>query len=151
MVCRLTLNKSSFARHHSTVKQLLDRLASLRRLFLEAVDLDAASYDSVVAALKLPKKTEAEQAARRRAIESASKPAAEVPLGTAELAAEVLGAIEALRTITIPQAASDLAVALAMAEAARSGAIENVNANLPAIHDPAWVTEIEAKLKKVQS
>src|SRR5207249_1898175 len=149
MVCRLTLKKNSFIEHHSTVRQSLDFLASLRRRFLEAVDLDAASYDSVIAAHKLPKSNEAERDARAQAIEAASKKAAEVPLQTAELAAETASLLESLRPITIPLASSDLAVALAMAEAARSGAIENVHANLPSIHDPAWVEEIQVKVRKV--
>jgi glutamate formiminotransferase/formiminotetrahydrofolate cyclodeaminase len=149
MVCRLTLKRNSFIEHHSTVRQSRDFLASLRRRFLEAVDLDAASYDSVIAAHKLPKSNEAERDARAQAIEAASKKAAEVPLQTAELAAETASLLESLRPITIPLASSDLAVALAMAEAARSGAIENVHANLPSIHDPAWVEEIQVKVRKV--
>src|SRR5207248_8159618 len=112
------------AEYHSTVQQALDRLAALRLRFLEAVDLDAASYDSVIAAFKLPKSSEAERAARGRAVEVASKKAAEVPLRTAELVAETATLLESLRPVILPQAASDIAVALVMAEAAGSGAVE---------------------------
>jgi len=33
-----------------------------------------------------------------------------------------------------------------MAEAALKGAVENVRANLPSIHDARWVAEMETKL-----
>ena len=62
-------------------------------------------------AFKLPKSTEAEQAARDRAIEAASKQASAVPMDTAELAAEVTREVASLVGCTIPQAASDLSVA----------------------------------------
>src|SRR5271157_2189940 len=109
MVCGITLKKKSMAAHHPTVQEARERLANLRRKLMESVDRDAASYEAVMAAYKLPKQTDAEQTARERAIEEASKQAATVPLETAELAMEVGRVVESLRTVTAPQAASDLA------------------------------------------
>jgi len=113
------------------------------------VDRDAASYEAVRAAMKLTKSTEAQKAARARAIEEASKVAARVPLETAELAREARRVIESLRATTIPQAASDLSVALCLAEAAERGAAENVRANLPAIRDREWLERIESRLREL--
>jgi methenyltetrahydrofolate cyclohydrolase len=96
--------------------------------------------------MRKPKGTEDEQAERARAIEEASKSAALVPLETAELASETKRRVQELRGITFAGAASDLAVALHMAEAAIRGAVENVRANLPSIHDAHWVAEMEKKL-----
>jgi len=109
----------------------------------------ARSYEAVLAAYKRPKSTETERAARGRAVEAASREAATVPLETAELAAESARLVEALRSITIPQAASDLVVALRLAEAALAGAAENVRANLPSIQDREWIRQVEAKLEKL--
>jgi len=127
----------------------LSRLSSLRDRLLNNVDRDARSYEAVLAAYKLPKSTETERAARGRAVEAASREAATVPLETAELAAESARLVEALRSITIPQAASDLVVALRLAEAALAGAAENVRANLPSIQDREWIRQVEAKLEKL--
>jgi glutamate formiminotransferase len=146
MVCRLTLKKKSYAQHHEAVRAALEKLADLRARLMEAIDRDAASYDAVMAAFKLPKITEAEQATRARAIEEASKVAATVPLETAELTVEAARVVRELQTITVPQAASDLKVALALAAAGHAGAVENVRANLPSISDREWITQIEAKL-----
>lgn len=146
MVCRLTLKKKQFADHHDSVRQSLSRLERLRKALTEAIDRDAESYEGVIKSIKLPKVGEAEQTRRQQAIEEASKNAALVPLGTSELIAEVGAILELLRPVTAPQAASDLSVALSLAAAARSGAIENVRANLPQIHDREWVTQIESHL-----
>ncbi|MGD0695650.1 MAG: glutamate formimidoyltransferase [Terriglobia bacterium] len=147
MVCGITLKKKSMVAHHPMVQEARDRLAGLRQRLMEAVDCDAASYESVLAAFKLPKSTEAEQAARREAIESASKKAAEVPLETAQLAVEVARLADSLRPITAPQAASDLSVAHHLAGTALQGALTNVRANLPSIHDTDWVRQMETQIQ----
>ena len=147
MVCRLTLKKKSMADHHPAVGQALARLSALRQRMTEAIDRDAASYEAVVAAMRLPKSASEEQTARAKAIEEASKHAAEVPLETAEAAVETAAILENLGSSTLPQAASDLTVALRLAEAGRQGAIDNVKANLPMIHDQEWIRAIERRLK----
>jgi glutamate formiminotransferase len=151
MVCDLSLGKKSVAAHHVQVKDALGRLTELRNQLELQVDHDAASYDAVVAALRKPKATEAEQAERARAIEEASKSAALVPLATAEMAFDVRRRVQELLGVTFAGAASDLAVALGMSEAAIKGAVVNVRANLPLIHDAKWVTEIEAKVQALAS
>ncbi len=150
MVSRLTLRRASLAQHHPAVRERLEQLGSLREQLLNYVKSDAESYDAVVAAMRLPKATEAEQKARADAIEQASKTAAAVPLGTARLAAEVARVVESLRGITIPQASSDLEVALHMAEAARQSALANVRVNLPSIKDGLWREETERILKSLE-
>lgn len=148
MVIKLTLRRKSFAEHHASLAPWLERVARFREKFLANIDRDAKSYDAVIAAMKLPKSNENERVARERAIEEASKAAAAVPLETAELAVETAGAIRAISGWTIPGAASDLAVALEMAEAARQGGAENVRANLPSIHDRRWLAETEERLNR---
>jgi glutamate formiminotransferase / formiminotetrahydrofolate cyclodeaminase len=147
MVCNLSLGKKSLAAHHGQIKDALRRLTKLRCQLSEQVDRDAASYDAVLAAMRKPKTSEAEQTERARAIEEASRSAALVPLATAEMASEIGRWVQELRAVTFAGAASDLAVALAMAQAAITGAVENVRANLPAIRDAEWVRQIEASLQ----
>jgi formiminotetrahydrofolate cyclodeaminase len=72
----------------------------------------------------------------------------------AECAAEVSALIAALRTKTIPMAASDLIVAAGLARAATEGALANVEINLGSFEpgmEPAFVAEtreLAAKLRK---
>ncbi|HET7842236.1 MAG TPA: glutamate formimidoyltransferase [Terriglobia bacterium] len=151
MVSRLTLKKKTFSEHYAAAEKALARLAILRDQLLTNIDRDAESYEAVMAAYKLPKASDAEKAARAHAIEEASKLAASVPLETAKLAAEIIRIAESMRGITIPQAASDLTVAVCMAEAALAGAIENVHANLPSIQDSAWGSMMESQIQALTS
>ena len=146
MVSNLSLGKKSLAAHHGQLQDALRRLSELRNQLSEQVDRDAASYEAVLAAMRKPKASEDEKAERARAIEEASKSAALVPLATAEMASEIRRSIQELGGFTFAGAASDLAVAQAMAQAALTGAVENVRANLPSIHDAQWVAEMETKL-----
>ena len=110
MVCGLSLNRKTLEAHHRQLRELQNRLSSLRQRLLENIDRDAQSYEAVMAAFKLPKSTETEKAGRAQAIEEAGKNATSVPLETAELSAEAAKIISSLRDITIPVAAPDLAV-----------------------------------------
>jgi glutamate formiminotransferase len=150
MVCGLSLNRPLLVGHHPKLQELQNRLGSLRQRLLENIDRDALSYEAVMAAFKLPKSTETEKAGRARAIEEASKNATSVPLETAELSVEVAEIISSLRDITIPLAASDLAVALDLARTAQRGALENVRANLPSIRDKEFLDRVGRKVDAIQ-
>ena len=150
MVCGLTRKRKSFDRHHTALEATGARLAELRERLMENVARDAQSYEAVMAAFKLPRITEAEQGQRSRAIEEASKKAASVPLETAALAAEASRLVDGLRSQTLPQAASDLAVALSLLQTAKDGAIANVRANLPSIADQDWIKQVHEKLNALQ-
>jgi formiminotetrahydrofolate cyclodeaminase len=149
MVCGVSLKRKSLSAHHPALEATRGRLAAARERFLQIVDLDAQSYEAVMRAFKMSKSTEAEQKARDQSIEAASKQASLTPLETAETAAAVAQELVSLRDITIAQAASDLSVALNLAETARRGGIENVQANLPNIHDESWLKEIGTRLEKL--
>ncbi|MBZ5516075.1 MAG: glutamate formimidoyltransferase [Acidobacteriia bacterium] len=149
MVCGVTLKRKSFEAHHPALEECRTHLARLREILMENIDRDSESFEAFMVAMKLPKATESEQAARASALEKASRHAAEVPLETAELVREVEATLAPLPAMTIPQATSDLSVALALAEAARGGAIENVHVNLASIQDRAWVEGIEARLRRL--
>jgi formiminotetrahydrofolate cyclodeaminase len=148
MVCGLSLNRKTLEAHHTKLREVQNRLSSLRQRLLENIDRDARSYEAVMAAFKLPKSTETEKAGRAQAIEEAGRNATSVPLETAELSAEVAKIISSLRDITIPVAAPDLAVALDLAGTAKRGAIENVRANLPSISDREFLDGVERRLEK---
>ena len=149
MACGVSLKRKSFSAHYPTLEAARARLAEWKEQLLAAVDRDAESYQRVLRAYKLPQTNEAEQTARAQAIEEASKEAATVPLETAEIASAVAQELAGVVSITIPGAASDLRVATDLVETARRGGIENVRANLPAIHDEAWLSQVRPRLEKV--
>jgi glutamate formiminotransferase / formiminotetrahydrofolate cyclodeaminase len=149
MVCGISLKRQSLEAHHPQLRESQRRLSALRQRLLDNIDADAQSYEQVMGAFKLPKSTNSEKAARVQAIETASKHATSVPLETAELSAVAAEIITGLRGITIPLAAPDLAVALDLTGTARRAAIENVRANLPAIKDQEFLSEVERRLQRL--
>ena len=66
------------------------QLLALKTEMVTLIDRDAASYDEVVAAYRLPKATDAEKAARKAAIGKAMRMATDVPLETARAAAKLV-------------------------------------------------------------
>jgi glutamate formiminotransferase len=110
-----------------------------RRFFTEAVDRDAAAFNAVMLAYKRPK---AEQTPY---VEEALHGAAEVPLQVVE---RIHAMQERLDALQIPaRFASDLAVAKALAGAARTGAMENVNINLESIQDAEFRNAVMSRLQ----
>ena len=110
-----------------------------RRFFTEAVDRDADAFNKVMAAYKRPKDERAPY------VEESLHGAAEVPLQVMERIHAMQQRLEALQ---IPaKFASDLAVAKALAVAARAGVLENVNINLGSIQDEAFKTAVRARLR----
>jgi glutamate formiminotransferase / formiminotetrahydrofolate cyclodeaminase len=137
MVCGITLKRKSYAQQHAALQGRLEELAEIRRRLMENIDRDAKAFTSVMAAMKMPAVTAEQKIKREEAIHRASQVAAEVPLETAGLAKRAARILEALQPITLPQAASDLAVALRLARASQDGAAENVRANLPSVSEEA--------------
>jgi glutamate formiminotransferase/formiminotetrahydrofolate cyclodeaminase len=138
---------ASHARHGAAGRDLATR-------FLALADEDAAAYAAFAAALKLPRETDAEKVARTVAIRASARVAADVPLGTMEACRAIVVASEALAGRSNLNAASDLAVASRLAEAAAHGAAENVLVNLPSLGDDAVADgmrgRVEALLAEIE-
>jgi glutamate formiminotransferase/formiminotetrahydrofolate cyclodeaminase len=113
---------------------------------LRAIDDDAAAFDAIGAARRLPKKTEAQQAAREEAIVEATRTAIEVPLRVVEAAAECAGLAEEIAGIGLAAAVSDAGVAASCARTAAEAAALNVRINLPGLPNPAERDQYQARL-----
>jgi formiminotetrahydrofolate cyclodeaminase len=131
MVAELTTGRADAVEHETQLQEMHDgALASLDTL-LDLADEDAAAYSAVVAARRLPKESEADREARARVLRSSMVTAAEVPLRTAQVAADVLDMARRIAMIGNPNAVSDAGVAAQLSAAAIRGALLNVRINLP--------------------
>lgn len=138
MVVELTVGRPAAEEHAASLERLGSSSARLRQALLDLSQQDADAYQSVVAARRLPRETDADKAHRRRVIDEAMHAAAEAPLGIARLAVDVLADAAAVAPIGNVNAVSDAGVAALLAGTAVRGAILNVQINLPylAADDP---------------
>ncbi|HNS38575.1 MAG TPA: glutamate formimidoyltransferase, partial [Anaerolineaceae bacterium] len=90
MVARLTIGKKKYESVKDQMWALIEQAETLRAELTAAVDEDAAAFEAVMAAFKLPKDTEEQQAARNAAVQQATFAAAQVPLTVARRAVQVM-------------------------------------------------------------
>ena len=107
---------------------LLDRLINL-------IDEDTAAFNRIMDALGLPKGTDAEKAARSKALEEATLNATQVPLQTMEAALKALPLALQMARSGNPASASDAGVAALAAVAGIKGARLNVRINAAGLKD----------------
>ncbi len=142
MVGSLTLGKKGYESVQEEMAETTAKANALAQKLLSAMDEDANSFNGYMAALKLPKDTEEEKAARRAAMQEALKSASLVPLNTAKTAAEIFPLAEAAVKSGNKNAVTDGLVAAMMARTAVLGALLNVKINLGSIRDEAFVSEL---------
>ncbi|MEN6408082.1 MAG: glutamate formimidoyltransferase [Anaerolineaceae bacterium] len=135
MVSRLTIGKKKYAAVEPEMWTLLEKAEGLRSDLTKAVEEDAAAFDLVMAAMKLPKDTEVEQHTRTEEIEKATLKAAQVPLHTAQKSLEVQTLAVRAATIGNLNAISDAAAGATLAKAALTGAGLNVRINTVSLQD----------------
>jgi glutamate formiminotransferase len=151
MVARLSAKKKNLAQHSNTLLRLADELAARRSQLQSAIDRDAASFDAVMAALRLPKDTDEEKRVRDKAVEEATHGASEVPLETAEAAGAVLDLLAQLVPISAPMMASDLKTGQHLATAGLQGALENVRINLDSVQDATFLQKARARAAQLEA
>lgn len=120
-------------------------LAGVRDQLTDAIDGDAAAYDQVVAAYKLPKASSEEQLARKTAIQQALRAATDVPLGVMRLSSSALDHAAAIAVHGHRAAASDVGVAVALLRAGLQGARLNIEINVSSVSDGAYVDAVRGE------
>jgi formiminotetrahydrofolate cyclodeaminase len=151
MVCRLTIGKRRFAADEAELRGVLDEAEGLRRTLAGLADADSQAFDRVMAAYRMPKETQPEQAARQAAIQAALQHAADVPLETAGACAQVVKLAHQVVAKINPSAVSDAGAAVLLAEAGLRGAQLNVAINLSSIEDAGFVGETRQSLQQAMA
>ena len=133
MVARLTIGRKAYAGVEARAREILAEAEQLRAELRRLVDEDAAAYEGVSAAYKIPKS----DSRRARAIDDALLAASRPPAEVVKLARRILALAQTIEHIGNQNAASDARVAGMLARTAIDGATENVNVNLAGMSDPA--------------
>lgn len=151
MVSGLARDKKGYEGVQADLIQIETKGSSVQARLLSLVEKDSRAYEAVVAAMRLPKGSDAERAARVEAMQAAYREATLVPIETMEACTETLElAAQALEKGN-RGATTDAAVAILLAEAGLRGAMLNAKVNLASIRDEAFRTSSEAKMDRLLS
>ena len=99
----------------------------------------------------MPKSTDEEKAARKKAIQDATKRAIEVPFAVMQNAYGSLEVIRAMAETGNPNSVSDAGVGALCARSAVIGAFMNVRINATGYDDKDFVNDIVAKGKDIEN
>lgn len=151
MVAGLTIGKKKYIEVEEEMKAITETLVPVVNDLMADIDRDSDAYNEVFGCFKLPKETEGEKAARKKAIEKATRHAAEVPLSVAKKTCAILPLLEDLVEHGNHNAVTDACVAAMCARTAVLGAVLNVRINLSGIADEDFVAKIQAECDKLTS
>jgi glutamate formiminotransferase/formiminotetrahydrofolate cyclodeaminase len=146
MVAGLSIGRPKYAAYTATIERAKAAGERARSRLLDLADEDATVYTVFGAAMKLPRETDEQVAARKQAISAAALAACEVPMAVVWEMRTLVDEVESLAGRSNLNAASDLEVAALLADAAAQGAGANVLINLPMVGDERAVGAMTARL-----
>ncbi len=133
MVANLTIGKKKYADVEEEMKEALAGAETLRLELTQMIDEDAAAFNKFMAALKMPKETEANKASRKTALQQTLVDAATVPLAVMEMCVGVIRLARPVAEHGNVNAVSDAGVAALIARAGVHAAGLNVRINVGGI------------------
>jgi len=138
MVAGLPKSRTNADVERTTLDACRATLTELRAALARAADDDAAAFDAVMAAYRLPKATDEDKAARKAAIARAMRGATEAPRTTLGLCVQALACGVTVAQHGNPSASSDVRVAAQLLKAAAAGAAANIRINLDGMTDTGY-------------
>jgi len=158
MVSGLTIGRRKYAEVEAEMQAVRVMAEKLRAEMTQAVDDDAASFEAVIGAFKLPKETEEQQKDRTAAIQRATLNAAHIPLHSAERSVKIMELALKCAEHGNLNAISDALSGFAMSRASLTAAAYNVRINIHSLPDKSAgdgylseLAELEAKADTLEA
>ena len=145
MVANLTVDKKGYDEVQEIVRELAPRGQEIKLQALQCIDSDTDAFNAMMAATRLPKKTEQEITARNAEVEKTTQQAILVPLRTLELAWEAMQLSDKIADAGNTNALSDAGVAALTALSAAKAADYNILINLSGSSDEAFKADIKTR------
>jgi glutamate formiminotransferase/formiminotetrahydrofolate cyclodeaminase len=146
MVANLTVGKAGFDDRYEELDALAAKAQGIKDQLLTAVDEDTRAFNGVMDALRLPKDTADQKAARSEAIQSGYKHATEVPMQTARQCRAALELCLAAARSGNDVMITDAGVGALVSFAGVKGAAYNARINLKSIKDADYTRRLGAEI-----
>ncbi len=150
MVANLSSHKKGWDSRWEEFSQWAEKGQYFKDELTKLVDADTAAFNKIMTAFGLPKSNEEEKAARKQAIQEATKFAIEIPFKVMQLSYDSMTLIKAMAEIGNPNSVSDAGVGALCARSAVMGAFMNVRINAAGYDDKSYVSDIIAKGKDIE-
>lgn len=148
MVANLSSHKKGWDDSWKEFSDVAVKGQRIKDELLQLVDEDTRAFNKIMDAFSLPKGSDAEKAARKQAIQEATKYAIEIPFRVMTLSLQSFDVIKAMAETGNPNSVSDAGVGALCARAGVYGAYLNVKINAGGYDDKQYV---ETKLKEANS
>lgn len=142
MVANLSAHKRGWDDRWEEFSQWAERAKGYQVELLKMVDEDTDAFNRIMEAYDLPKKSEEEKAARRRAIQEATRRATEVPFRVMTLCHDCMDVARAMAESGNPNSVTDAGVGALAARSGVLGAFLNVKINAAGLDDRAFADDL---------
>ncbi len=142
MVANLSSHKPGWDDNWEYFSKWAEKGQALKEKLLALVDEDTNAFNVIMNAFGMPKGSDEEKAARKQAIQEATKYATEVPMKTIKASFEVFDICQAMIEKGNPASVSDAGVGSLCARAAVHGAYLNVKINASSLDDKAYADKM---------
>lgn len=151
MVANLSSHKRGWDDRWEEFSEQAEKAEQLKTELIQLVDADTRAFNLILSAFGLPKTTEEEKAARKKAIQEATKVAIDVPFRIMKTAYESLPIIKSMVVTGNPNSMTDAGVGALCARSAVIGAFMNVRINATGYDDKGYVAEIIRQGHEIES
>ncbi|MGD1848642.1 MAG: glutamate formimidoyltransferase [Salibacteraceae bacterium] len=151
MVANLSSHKRGWDDRWEGYSQWAEKGQAYKNELLRLVDEDTNAFNKIMDAFRLPKGSEAELAARKAAIETATKGAIEVPLQVMEAACASMEVMQEMANSGLQASVSDAGVGASCARTAVIGAWLNVRINAGGLEDEAFLNRVLNRGKELRA
>jgi glutamate formiminotransferase/formiminotetrahydrofolate cyclodeaminase len=149
MVANLSSHKPGWDDKWAYFSQWAVKGQQYKNKLLYLVDEDTQAFNRIIEGFRMPKTTADEIAARKEAIEAATKYATEIPFEVMQTAFQSLEVMQAMVKDGMPSSLSDAGVGVLCARTAVIGAYFNVRINAKDIKDRVFADAIMAKAEAI--
>jgi glutamate formiminotransferase/formiminotetrahydrofolate cyclodeaminase len=150
MVANLSSHKKGWDERWEEFSNWAEKGQLYKDKLLQLVDADTKAFNQIMSAMGLPKTTEEEKAARKKAIADATRLAIEIPFKVMEASFDSMEVIKVMAVTGNPNSISDAGVGALCARSAVMGAFMNVRINAAGLDDAAFVEDILKKGREIE-